>query len=708
MSIFGNEPADRRPSPPPARTARRATRYDRRRAKTDARDKEASRAGRDIGEIPPPAKPKRKAASRKSFQRFAETYLPQTFTLAWSPDHLKVIAKIEAAVLHGELFAFAMPRAAGKSSLVEAAALWAVLHGHRDFVVIVGADEGHARKMLDNIWSELETSDLLNADFPEVTMPIRCLERISQRCRGQLHNGKPTRMIRTASEIVLPSIDKSPAAGAVLRACGITGGLRGMASKRADGTRFRPSLVLIDDPATDEVANSPAQVAARLDIMRGAILGLAGPGKTIAGLATLTVIRPGDLADQLLDRQAHPAWQGERAALVYEWPTNESLWKEYSELRREGQRAGTGTGAAHEFYLANREAMDAGSRVAWPERFNPGEASAIEHAYNLRIDRGEHAFFAEFQNAPLKPTLEASTIDRDILRTRIIPLSRGVMPTGHSTITAAIDIQEKILFWLVASWGPGFSGHVLAYGTHPEQPQSIFAASAAKRTLAMAHPGGGFEATLLAGLGKLVDQLLARNWKREDGTARRIEQLVIDANWGRSTEVVRSFSRRHQNSASIIPAHGRGGGPTVRPLGEGKRKAGERIGPGWRLGTVNQQRGLLFDADFWKGYVSGRLATAVGDPGDLTFHEGEHEMLFEHLTAERPLTIEARGRTGDKWQLLPGRENHLLDCLSMSAVAASIAGVTAAGAESSTRDRKRVDLPKPGERKMIQVKRWRA
>ena len=125
-------------------------------------------------------------------------------------------------------------------------------------------------------------------------------------------------MAHTAAEIVLPTVKGSKASGAVLRAAGITSSLRGMAAKRADGTRFRPSLVLVDDPATDEVANSPAQVAARLDVMRGAILGLAGPGKTIAGLATLTVIRPGDLADQLLDREAHPAWQGERAALVYE------------------------------------------------------------------------------------------------------------------------------------------------------------------------------------------------------------------------------------------------------------------------------------------------------------------------------------------------------------------------------------------------------
>jgi phage terminase large subunit GpA-like protein len=513
-------------------------------------------------------------------------------------------------------------------------------------------------------------------------------------------------MVHTAGEIVLPTVEGSRASGAVLQARGITGGLRGLSAKRHDGTKHRPNLVLVDDPQSDEVANSPAQVAARLDVMQGAILGLAGPGKTIAGLCTITVIRPGDLADQLLDRTKHPAWQGERAALVYEWPTNEAIWKEYGELRREGQRTGAGTNAAHEFYLRNRQAMDAGARVAWPARFNPDEASAIEHAFNLRIDRGETAFFAEFQNAPLKAALETTALDKTTLRGRAIGLRRGVMPSDHSTITAAIDVQEKLLFWMVASWGHGFSGHVLAYGTHPDQPQSVFSAGAAKRTLAMAHPGGGFEATLLAGLTKLVNELLGRDWKREDGTTQRIEQLVIDANWGRSTQTVREFCRRHVNAAAILPAHGRGGGPTMRPLHEWKKKPGERLGPGWRVGTVGGQRGCLFDSDHWKSYVAGRLRTAIGDPGSLTFHEGDHELLVEHLAAERPITVEARGRVVDVWRLLAGHENHFLDALTMAAVAASIEGVGAVGAETSSRQRRRVELPKPGERRRIEVKRW--
>jgi hypothetical protein len=47
--------------------------------------------------------------------------------------------------------------------------------------------------------------------------------------------------------------------------------------------------VLIDDPQTDESARSPSQCMTRERILAGAILGLAVPGRKIAGLMTLTV-----------------------------------------------------------------------------------------------------------------------------------------------------------------------------------------------------------------------------------------------------------------------------------------------------------------------------------------------------------------------------------------------------------------------------------
>jgi hypothetical protein len=114
-------------------------------------------------------------------------------------------------------------------------------------------------------------------------------------------------------------------------------------------------------------------------------------------------------------------------------------------------RTGVGVAAANDFYEERQEIMNAGARVGWDERHNPDELSALHHAYNLRINRGENAFQAEYQNEPVKPTLTAAGLDREQLAKRSIPLRRGIMPNSHSTLTAAIDIQERLLFWSVAS-----------------------------------------------------------------------------------------------------------------------------------------------------------------------------------------------------------------------------------------------------------------
>lgn len=293
-----------------------------------------------------------------------------------------------------------MSRGSGKSSSAEAACVWATLYGHRDFVCLIGSDEGHAVDMLDAIKTELDGNDLLLEDFLEVVYPIRCLDGIANRCSGQLFNGERTHIGWTAKEIVLPTMPDSRASGAIVKVAGITGRIRGMKHKQANGNTIRPSLVVIDDPQTDESARSLSQCATRESILAGAVLGLTGPGKKILGIMPCTVIRPGDMADNILDRDKHPEWNGERTKMIYSFPDDEKLWQRYAETRAESLRMHGDIRLATEFYIANREAMDAGAAIAWPERFNHDEVSAIQHAMNLRL-QDEAAFFAEYQNEPL-------------------------------------------------------------------------------------------------------------------------------------------------------------------------------------------------------------------------------------------------------------------------------------------------------------------
>jgi hypothetical protein len=284
--------------------------------------------------------------------------------------------------------------------------------------------------MLESIKMELDGNEHLLADYPEVVSPIQALDGIANRCNGQLYKGERTHIGWTAREIVLPTMPGSVASGAIIKVAGITGRIRGMKYKRADGQTVRPTLVVLDDPQTDESARSLSQCATRESVLAGAILGLAGPGKKISGIMPCTVIRPGDMADNILTRDKHPEWNGERTKLVYSFPTDEKLWQRYAELRAESLRSHGDIRLATELYAAERDAMDAGAMVAWPERFNHDELSAIQHAMNLKF-QDEAAFFAEYQNEPLP---EDSAADDELTADQIAGktnrMQRRAVPIG--------------------------------------------------------------------------------------------------------------------------------------------------------------------------------------------------------------------------------------------------------------------------------------
>jgi hypothetical protein len=660
-----------------------------------ARNAAIAKAGRDIGELPEITDLTRKQKAEHDFQYFCEAYFPQTFHLAWSADHVKVIRRIEQAVLHGGLFAMAMPRGSGKSTISECACIWAVLYGHREFVCLIGSDEGHAMDMLDSIKMELDGNEWLLADFPEVVYPIHCLDGIANRCGGQLYQGQRTHIGWTAREVVLPTMPGSVASGAIIKVAGITGRIRGMKYKRSDGRPVRPSLVVLDDPQTDESARSLSQCAHRESILAGAVLGLAGPGKKISGIMPCTVIRPGDMADNILSRDKHPEWNGERTRMVYAFPTSETLWKRYAELRAEGMRRGDGGEEATEFYRQNQAMMDEGAIIAWPERFNHDELSAIQHAINLKL-QDEAAFFAEYQNEPL-PEVAASDneLTADAIAARTNRLQRGEVPVGCNYVSMFVDVQANLLFYLVAAWEDDFTGYVIDYGTWPDQKRPWFTLRDARLTLANVSGTGGLEGSIYAGLEALTGRMLQREWKRDDGAMLRIERCLIDANWGSSTDVVYQFCRQSAHAGIVLPSHGRFVGASSQPFSEYKRRPGDRIGHNWRIPNVHGKRAvrhIVFDTNYWKSFVHARFAVAMGDRSCLTLFGDQpdlHRLLAEHLTSEYRVRTEGRGRSVDEWKMRPERgDNHWFDCLVGCAVGASMQGAVLAGTQSQTASRR--------------------
>jgi hypothetical protein len=689
--------ADERHGPQPEQTARD---YEAMKEAARARNAALSAAGRDIGELPEVVDPERREQCRTSFRGFCDAYFPQTFHLEWSDDHLRVIAKIEQAVLHGGLFAMAMPRGSGKSSLAECACLWAMLYGHRDFVTLIGSDEGHALGMLDSIKTELESNDLLLEDFPAVCYPIHALEGIANRCSGQLYKGDRTQIGWTANEIVLPTIAGSEASGAIIRVAGITGRIRGMKFKRPDGQTVRPSLVILDDPQTDESARSLSQCANRERILAGAVLGLAGPGKKISGIMPCTVIRPGDMADRILDREKHPEWNGERTKMVYAFPENEKLWEKYAEIRAESLRQHGDLSDATAFYVAHREEMDEGSDVAWAARFNHDEASALQHAMNLKL-QDEAAFWAEYQNEPLPEDLgEDEQLTVDEIAQKLNGHKRGEVPIGCNHLTMFIDVQGKLLFWAVCAWESDFTGYLVDYGAFPDQGRRYYTLRDASPTLLEVKAGAGLEGSIYAGLEALTGKLLAREWQRDDGAMLKVGRCLIDANWGTSTDVVYQFCRQSAHAAVLFPSHGRYVGASSTPFAEYKKKRGDRVGHNWRIPNVRGKRAIrhvLYDTNYWKSFIHARLAVPMGDQGCLSLYGRDpvaHQLFAEHLTAEYRVKTEGRGRVVDEWKLRPdAHDNHWLDGIVGCAVAASIEGAVLPGTqEVAAPKRERIKL----------------
>ena len=154
------------------RNKRQIELYERVKKRATIAEKIKSQEGRDIGDIPAIKNSKRKAKALRNFKYFCEEYYAITFYNPWSPDHLKAIRKIQKAVLNGELFVFAMPRGSGKTSLTEAALVWAALTGIHEYIFVIGGTDPKATKIVENIKTQLSTKEKLLEDFPESIYPI--------------------------------------------------------------------------------------------------------------------------------------------------------------------------------------------------------------------------------------------------------------------------------------------------------------------------------------------------------------------------------------------------------------------------------------------------------------------------------------------------------------------------------------------------------
>lgn len=652
--------------------------YIRHREKMAERQRESRAKAAEIGPLPEVVDPSRKAACGESLRLFCETYSQEAFNLGWSKDHLRILDRFEVTVRDGGLFCLAMPRGSGKTTIAIRAALWALLYGYRKWTCLIGATGPKAKSLLKSIKTLLrDPQSKLAEDFPEVCWPIIKLENKAIRAASQTLDGRSTNMEWLDESIMFPTVEGSAASGAIITVAGLEADIRGQQRTVWGGRVIRPDLVIGDDPQTRESAKSRQQTDDRMATIQGDVLGLAGPDVKISGVFPVTVIRRGDLADRLLDREESPDFHGERTQLVYGWPKNFNLWTQYQEIRQNDLRNGGNGSAATEFYADNFDAMNEGVSAAWDERKFPEQLSGVEYAMCLYF-RDEAAFAAEYQNEPIE-TGDDDTLSEDALAKRANVYKRGEVPPETERVTAFIDVQKHLLYYVVAAWRADFTGWILDYGAFPDQGTANFRYANARKTTTKLWPGQPLEVTLQRALTECVNGLCDKTWKTAEGHEYAIEKLLIDANWGLSRNIVYSFVRSSKHRNIVMPSHGKGVGASSEPLNaKHVRKLGRQVGLHWRVDRAKDtpNRHVIYDTNFWKSFLFSRFATEPGTPGSLTLYQGTHPHFARHCKAEYPVRVEGRGRIVDEWKVRPDQaDNHWFDCAVGNCVAASMLGV---------------------------------
>lgn len=625
--------------------------------------------------LPVVVNPERKERCRLALESFAVEYFPDSYYLPISAGQRADMETMQRVATEGGAYAFAAPRSDGKTTRCETATIWALLYGHRKCVPVVGADAGAAREIFESIKHELRTNEQLREDFPVPCWLAALSEDVALKAKGWTWGAVKLEAEWGKNKIVLPQLDGADGSGGVVVCRGITGRLRGMRIKI--GKRpVRPDLFVIDDPQTDESAASDQQCATREKIILGAIMGSKGAKTTIAAMMPCTILRAGDLAARFLAHKVHPDWHGRTRSLVTRWPKEHGgMWKEYHRMRREESQE-----AANEYYRANREAMDAGAELDWPERFDANEISAIQSAENLLCDRGEEVFQAEYQNDPLTESKRGVySLSWEHVATHYLPGRRaGVLPVGAKTVVAATDVNLYGLHSVCVGFANDMSGWVPWYGVHGGEDGGII----------------GDQQDPETELKRKVFEALVREGERIAGLRLRVDAVTegaevlpvglwfIDA--GYMPDVVRRY----------IDGPGRRVGVQVLPA-RGFNADKYRPSPKNVIGKPREQchmsestvagRFIAFSTDYWREVWQKALLAEVDAPGALTLFDpgpgAHHRNLAEQCTRERLVDKYPHKITGQMvwdWSSEPGRHDYG-DCMTMAYAAAAWGGIGTGG-----------------------------
>lgn len=268
----------------------------------------------------------------------------------------------------------------------------------------------------------------------------------------------------------------------------------------------------------------------------------------------------------------------------------------------------------------------------------------------MKANRGGPEKLKTFVNTALAETFHerGEAPDWERIHQRRETYKIGTVPDGVIFLTAGVDVQKNRLVYDVVGWGANRESWGIECGE------------------LMGDPAGDE-------VWKELDGLLDQKWANASGVEFGIVRMGVDS--GDQTQEVYNYCRRRWPRVHATKGIGTasvliGAAKAVDVTWRGKRMARGCLM--WPIG-VNIAKGEFMGWLKMKGPAAG---FEDFPPGWCHFPEFPEE-YFRQITAEQLVTIKHRrtGRVTREWQIIPGRQNHWLDCRIIARAMAALAGL---------------------------------
>jgi len=234
-------------------------------------------------------------------------------SLSFSAQHVALCELVktwrEPLGVEGRRDAVIAPRGSGKSTcMLGGTPLWALAHGHRQFVAAFADSGDQVKRHMGTLRTELEENELLATDYPELCTPLKR--------GGRAMASTESWQARSGAVIVARGLDA--------KSLGLKMGA------------VRPDVLLLDDPEAQNGKYSVDQAETRLRVIRQSVLGM-NPNAAVVWTGTTTMF--GGLAHDLVRHatgEATADWIRETrfqthyfpALVTDEYGVERSLWEQ--------------------------------------------------------------------------------------------------------------------------------------------------------------------------------------------------------------------------------------------------------------------------------------------------------------------------------------------------------------------------------------------